>query len=93
MSYSHSRSHSLRETMTYENDIIWIVDYDIPSSSTVRSKFYRYIHRHARARGILNMRSTRSVIITRDEIFARFVYEKAIELDGKAHLYLAKRIR
>ena len=90
---SLSLSLTLRETMMYENDIIWIVDYDIPSSSTVRSRFYRCIHRHARARGILNMRSTRSVIITRDEMFARFVYEKAIELGGKAHLYLAKRIR
>jgi len=74
-------------------DFVWVVDYDIPSNPTIRSRFYRYIHRHARARGISNMRSTRSVIITRDELFARFVYQKAIELGGKAHLYLAKRIR
>jgi len=72
---------------------IWVVDYDIPSNPTIRSRFYRCIHRHAKARGILNMRSTKSVIITEDELFARFVYEKAIELGGKAHLYIARRIR
>jgi len=79
--------------MMHNGDFVWVVDYDIPSNSTLRSKFYRCIHRHAEARGILNVWSTRSVIITKDELFARFVYQKAIELGGKAHLYIAKRIR
>lgn len=70
----------------------YIVDYDLPADHR-RKRFYRAIKRYLRERMIEDTEwSTQSVVITKSEDFAWFVYHSARIVGGVAHVYQAHRI-
>ena len=78
-----------------EGELYYVVDYDLPAYSTVRSRFYRAIRRwlkENKGRGRYVGRSTQSVIITDDPEFAQVVFDEALKAGGRVRLYIAKPI-
>ena len=70
----------------------YIVDYDLPADSR-RKRFYRAVQRYLRERMIEDTGwSTQSVVITKSEDFAWYVYHTARIVDGTAHIYEARRL-
>lgn len=81
--------------MKMDDQYVYVVDYDIPKSPRLRSRFYRAINRYltdVKHNGYTKY-STQSVIITNDPNFADYVFNMAINVGGRARLYLAKQIR
>ena len=76
-----------------EDGFSFVVEYDIPAEPRLRSRFYRAIRRYLADSGKLGMWSTQSVLITDDLDLADFVFSKALEVGGKARIYVARRIR
>lgn len=71
---------------------VYIVDYDLPSDYR-RKRFYRRIRRWWWNRGQDPPKmSTASVVITRDETLAWFVYRAARAVGGEAHVYRATQL-
>jgi hypothetical protein len=77
--------------MSVTAETYFIVDYDLDTSNSRRS-FYRHIKSWLKAhgfRGTVAKWSSQSVIITKDEEFAGYVFEQA-GMFGHANLYKAQ---
>ena len=78
------------------DELYYVVDYDIPAHPTIRSRFYRAIHRWLKdnwgRRGCYIGKSTQSVIITDDPEFAQVVFDAALKVGGRVRLYIAKPV-
>lgn len=71
----------------------YIVDYDLPADHR-RKRFYRAVHRYLRERMIEDTGwSTQSVVITKSEDFAWYVYHSARIVGGVAHVYEARLLK
>ena len=76
-----------------EDGVVFVVEYDIPETPKLRQRFYRAIKRYLAENNIYGRYSTQSVVITKDYNFACFVFDAAIQVDGRAVMYEAKEIR
>ncbi len=71
---------------------MFFVDYDLPQHHS-RRQFYRAIHRYRREHFMEETGwSTQSVVITESKDFAYLVYQEALKVGGKAHIWRATRI-
>ena len=71
---------------------IYITEYDLPRDNR-RKRFYRAMRRYLEEHGIEGKGwSTMSVVITKSEKFAWFVYREARKVGGVAHVYEARRL-
>jgi hypothetical protein len=77
---------------TVTRETFWIVDYDLPANSN-RRQFYRELRRYREEHKLMDGSgwSTQSVVITTDQEFAEFVFDRASHV-GQAHIYSAKKI-
>jgi len=70
----------------------YVVDYDLPANDR-RKRFYRAVQRYLRDRMIKDTGwSTYSVVFTPDVEFAKFVYDQALKVGGRANVYVAHRL-
>lgn len=71
---------------------IFICDYDLPADNR-RKKFYRAIRRYLREHNLPETGwSTWSVVFTESEDLAWYVYEQALKVGGRAHVWRAERL-
>jgi len=71
---------------------MYVVEYDLPADN-LRKRFYRDIRRYLRDRGIDEVGwSTGSVVFTKSENFAWYVYHSARAVGGVSHVYRAERL-
>lgn len=66
-------------------DKVYVVDYDIPALPRIRMRFYRELQKLMNGEYLANY-STRSVLITKDEMLAKIIYITAKKY-GKARIY------
>ena len=72
---------------------VYIVDYDLPADHR-RKRFYRAVSRYLREHGTEDTGwSTQSVLITRDEGFAEYVYQEACRVGGKTRMWRATPVK
>ena len=76
-----------------DDGFTYVVEYDIPQNPKLRQRFYRAIHRYLEEEGSFWKWSTQSVVITDDPNFADYVFNQAIQVGGRARLYLARPLR
>ena len=82
--------------LSYEGQVtrlsIFITEYDLPTDYR-RKRFYRSIKRYLKENGMERVGwSTGSVVFTRDEDFAWYVYREAKKVGGTSHVYRAERL-
>jgi len=70
----------------------YIVDYDLPDDNR-RRRFYRAIPRYLRDNYLEDAgKSSQSVMITKNEKFARFIHQEALAVGGTATVWRATKI-
>ena len=71
---------------------VYIVDYDLPADFR-RKRFYRRVRRYLKERWLDPTEwSTQSVVITKSESFAWFIYRAARKVGGTAHVYEGRQL-
>jgi len=70
----------------------YLVEYDLPRDNR-RKRFYRAIRRYLSLHDSIETSwSTMSVVVTKNETFAWYIYDQARAVGGEAHVYEARRI-
>ena len=83
---------SLLATVHLSRRTAFVVNYDLPADYR-RKRFYRAIRRYLRDHGLEETGwSTWSVVWTRSEHFAWYIYHQARKVGGTAHVWRAERL-
>ena len=70
----------------------YLVDYDLPADNR-RYGFYKRVSDYRKRYDLENEpRSTSSVVITKDRLYAWFIHATALDVGGEAHIWIAERL-